>query len=219
MIQSISTLFLFEEGKSMDIRIKKRGLALITAVIFLVACNSPSVKENRTSSVSSGNQTASISSNSAEVKKLLAEHNIARANEGLSALIWSEDLANYAQEWANQLKATKNCDIVHRPTSGQFKQRYGENLFQAGALTWSDGRTELQKISAKDVVGPWVAEKSDYNLASNTCDAGKVCGHYTQVVWKKTTQVGCAVAVCGNKSQAWVCNYNPPGNYIGQRPF
>ncbi|MEM6522020.1 MAG: CAP domain-containing protein, partial [Cyanobacteria bacterium P01_C01_bin.70] len=44
------------------------------------------------------------------------------------------------------------------------------------------------------VVAAWVAEKADYDYASNSCASGKVCGHYTQIVWRETTAVGCGVA-------------------------
>jgi hypothetical protein len=78
------------------------------------------------------------------------------------------------------------------------------------------------------MVGAWAAEASDYDYARNTCAAGKVCGHYTQLVWRATTRVGCATQVCDRNSpfgsrfptwQLWVCNYAPPGNYVGQRPY
>jgi pathogenesis-related protein 1 len=68
-------------------------------------------------------------------------------------------------------------------------------------------------------VDAWGSEKKDYNRASNTCARGKMCGHYTQVVWRTTTDIGCARAVCSDQSQVWVCNYAPPGNWRGQRPF
>jgi hypothetical protein len=45
-----------------------------------------------------------------------------------------------------------------------------------------------------------------------------VCGHYTQIVWRNTKSVGCAVAR-GKGVEVWVCNYDPPGNYAGQRPY
>jgi PadR family transcriptional regulator len=45
-----------------------------------------------------------------------------------------------------------------------------------------------------------------------------VCGHYTQIVWSNTREVGCGVARDSNR-EVWVCNYNPPGNWIGERPY
>ena len=73
----------------------------------------------------------------------------------------------------------------------------------------------------------WVSESTDYDLASNTCKPGKICGHYTQVVWRDTRQVGCASVVCNSNSpfqghpqwRIWVCDYAPPGNYVGQKPY
>jgi len=45
-----------------------------------------------------------------------------------------------------------------------------------------------------------------------------VCGHYTQIVWRDTKQVGCGVAR-DNRREIWVCNYDPPGNWVGHRPY
>ena len=64
----------------------------------------------------------------------------------------------------------------------------------------------------------WVDERRAFNAGYNACASGAVCGHYTQVVWKNTKLVGCGIASCGN-SEIWVCNYSPPGNYVGERPY
>ena len=72
----------------------------------------------------------------------------------------------------------------------------------------------------------WANEAPNYNYANNTC--ADVCGHYTQVVWRDSTTLGCGVTQCNVNSPFgagfpnWtfvVCNYAPPGNFTGQRPY
>lgn len=145
----------------------------------------------------------------------LVAHNKVRTAHRLSKLTWSDSLASYAQEWANHLASTNNCKMRHRPTGSP----YGENLWWASPRSWSNGLRELQDIDIHRVVKDWADEKPFYNYSNNTCQPGEQCGHYTQIVWKETTEVGCAYQQCSDLSQLWVCNYNPPGNYIGERPY
>ena len=133
---------------------------------------------------------------------MLATHNAARRDAGVPALQWSDALTTSAQRWADTLRAN-GCNMRH---SGA--RSLGENL------AWAGG----QMLSPSQVVGMWVGERRTYDAARNTCAPGAVCGHYTQVVWRSTTQLGCAKAQCG-RSEVWVCQYTPPGNYVGQRPF
>jgi hypothetical protein len=42
--------------------------------------------------------------------------------------------------------------------------------------------------------------------------------HYTQMIWRDTTALGCGEAIC-DKTLIVACNYDPPGNYIGRRPY
>ena len=130
---------------------------------------------------------------------MLAAHNAVRARVGVTPLTWSDRLAGVAQDWANKLLARRQ--FSHRPNS-----KYGENLF---AITGA-------AASPRQVVDDWAGEARDYNYKSNKCRG--VCGHYTQIVWHDTREVGCGVAR-GNGSEVWVCNYDPPGNYIGKRPY
>ena len=78
------------------------------------------------------------------------------------------------------------------------------------------------------MVTAWASEVADYDYASNTCAPGKQCGHYTQIVWASTLHAGCAHQVCNSNSpfgsanpnwDFWVCDYEPPGNFVGQRPY
>ena len=68
------------------------------------------------------------------------------------------------------------------------------------------------------MVQGWVAEKSNYNAQTNTCETGKVCGHYTQMIWRSTLELGCGTS-SGAEIVILVCRYNPPGNMAGQTPF
>ena len=83
----------------------------------------------------------------------------------------------------------------------KFKQNFGENLFYASAIKWDSEKTQAQQMTPKTVVDAWISEKANYNHVNNRCAPGKVCSHYTQVVWKNSTEVGCAKAYCSNNSQ------------------
>lgn len=147
---------------------------------------------------------------------MLAAHNRWRAQVGVGALSYSPELAASAQAWADTLKQTHSCRMRHSDTQG----RYGENLFWASALVWSDGRRELSKVAPEKPVDSWGSEKRDYDHARNRCAPGKVCGHNTQLVWQASTTVGCARAVCeDSQEQVWVCHYQPAGNVVGRRPY
>lgn len=132
---------------------------------------------------------------------MLKAHNHVRSRVGAPPLRWSDKLAAVAQQWADHLLSSGR--FMHRP-----KPHYGENLF------------EIQGASASptQVVADWAAEAGDYDAARNTCHSGAVCGHYTQIVWRNTTHVGCGVARRRGR-EVWVCNYDPPGNWVGERPY
>ena len=132
-------------------------------------------------------------------RDMLAAHNSVRARVGMAPLSWSDRLATRAQDWADNLMARKQ--FAHRPNSA-----YGENLFEVtGAY-----------VSPSEVVNAWARESRDYDYRSNKCHG--VCGHYTQIVWADTREVGCAVSRRGGR-EIWVCNYDPPGNWVGRRPY
>ncbi len=134
-------------------------------------------------------------------RDMLARHNAVRARVGTAPLVWSQPLAVVAQNWANKLIATGQFAHSHNPN-------YGENLFEI----MSAAATPTQ------VVDSWADEVRDYDYSSNTCRASAMCGHYTQVVWSDTKELGCAVTRGAGK-EIWVCEYNPPGNWTGRKPY
>ncbi|MCW5202954.1 hypothetical protein VU13_02945 [Desulfobulbus sp. US5] len=141
---------------------------------------------------------------------MVAAHNQWRTKTGVPALKWSNDLAVSAQQWAGQL-TQDGCKMKHSTGPN------GENIYWAGGAQQSDGTSSMQEIIEQNVVDAWGNEVKDYDYASNSCHG--VCGHYTQVVWKSTTEVGCGMAACSNKAQIWVCQYSPRGNMVGQKPY
>jgi hypothetical protein len=191
-------------------------LLLLFSLFIMLACSSSPARK-----VSYTTDALPVSNAvPAKFRGTLTSHNSVRARLGLKPLYWSNKLARYAQQWANHQANTQNCYMQHRPHhNGPFKQIYGENLFWASPKRWSDGKVELQQISIGEVIKSWADEDVDYDYNSNSCRAGAQCGHYTQIVWRETQKVGCAIAVCPDKSQLWVCNYDPAGNYIGERPY
>ena len=152
---------------------------------------------------------------------ILKIHNDERAVVGSPALKWSDSLANDAKSWAEHL-----ASLPPKPTSSSgWNQCCGgePDLVHAGPgeNLWAGG---ANYYSTADMVKSWASEKSNYHGAplSNADFAPGVpmIGHYTQMVWKNTKDVGCATAI-GNqgKFEFLVCRYSPPGNTLGQRPY
>jgi uncharacterized protein YkwD len=133
------------------------------------------------------------------VSDMLAAHNAVRSTVGVPPLTWSAELAGVAQRWANRLAAERRLYHHQNP-------HYGQNLYLI-----SGGRA-----TPESVVHAWAAESRDYDYRSNSCRSR--CGHYTQIVWRNTKQIGCAVSRT-QQTEVWVCEYNPPGNYVGERPY
>jgi pathogenesis-related protein 1 len=144
--------------------------------------------------------------------ELLVIHNRWRARVGVPPLQWSTELVKAAQAWADVL-ARRGCRLRMSD-----RNDLGENLFYASA-TESGGHKQPQAVTPTEVVDMWAAESAHYSLSRDRCDRGKSCGHYTQIVWRSTREMGCAMAFCKDRGQVWVCDYWPPGNIIGQRPY
>ncbi|KAH9964821.1 CAP domain-containing protein [Russula compacta] len=144
------------------------------------------------SSSSSSSLNSSGTVSTADIQAFLTGHNSVRAQHGAAALTWSQSLSSSAQEWAN------GCKFQH---SGGPN---GENLAAGTGI-----------YTPTNAVQEWVNEASQYNSGDPEPS------HFTQVIWKATTNVGCGIQQCsGIFSSSYgpatyiVCQYSPAGNVI-----
>ncbi|KAL0580070.1 hypothetical protein V5O48_001929 [Marasmius crinis-equi] len=134
-----------------------------------------------------------------QISTFLATHNLERAFHGAQPLTWSSSLASKAEEWA------KNCEFRH--TDGVLSDTpYGENI----VATTGD-------YSVDGALQSFLGTRSGYSSQNPTYN------QWTQVVWKGTKELGCAVSSCNNifdskdgPASMTVCLYSPVGNVVGE---
>lgn len=136
-------------------------------------------------------------------ERLLIAHNLERDRVNVPRLEWSAELAEQAQAWADTL--ARNNRFEH----AQDSTGEGENLWMGST----------RAFSAEQMVGGFV-EEARYFHAGQFPDVSSTgswtdVGHYTQLIWRGTQQVGCAVGQ-GRDNDILVCRYWPAGNVMGQ---
>ncbi|KAJ1032697.1 hypothetical protein NDA16_000719 [Ustilago loliicola] len=154
------------------------------------------------SSGSTGTSGSTGSAPSSFAQTILKLHNEARAKHSASPLVWDSTIASAAESWAS------GCKWAHTPNNP-----YGQNIAAGTA----------PQFGATDSATMWYDEIKLYNFASGAYS--DATGHFTQMVWKGSKKLGCAIKECsasqlglGSSGTAKyvVCNYDPPGNYLGQ---
>ncbi|KAH9499486.1 hypothetical protein Btru_077980 [Bulinus truncatus] len=140
------------------------------------------------------------------IDAFLQVHNDARANVSLPPLVCNKTLSNYAADWGS------NCIWNHS------YGKYGENIFSS----YDDGDNVLV---AKSAVKLWNSEIANVDIPDWNCFkifGDKTCGHYSQVVWRDSQRVGCAITHCKSVKKLKnfvVCSYDPRGNMKGKKPY
>lgn len=136
---------------------------------------------------------------------VLATHNATRADYGAAPLSWSDALAVRAKVHAVFLARTGTFE--HDPQAGA-RPRDGENMSMGTRGVHSDA----------ELIGVWIDERRDFKPGRfpNVSRSGNWTrvGHYTQMVWPETREVGCAVA-SNARDDILVCRYAPAGNVVG----
>ncbi|MED6171308.1 hypothetical protein PIB30_039573 [Stylosanthes scabra] len=155
-------------------------------------------------------------------KALLADeflyaHNWVRSKYNLPPYTWDENLESIARKYL--MERYDDCKVIHS------NYAYGENLFWGRKLHWTPS----------DVVYFWYTEKDWYDFEKRTCSPPpppsssprhhnrppKICGHFTQIIWRDSLRVGCGLQRCNDRNAGMLiaCEYDPPGNYANENPL
>jgi hypothetical protein len=185
----------------------KRVAAAFAALFLLASCNSSRPPWADGQMVTEERGDTGEEQDLARLEaRLLALHNRERAATGARPLVWDPALARAAASYGPALERLGK--LAHSPADARPGQ--GENL-------WMGTR---DAYALEEMGGSWAAEKSllrpgvfpSVSRSGNWSDVA----HYTQMIWKGTTRVGCAV----RKTRKWdflICRYSPNGNVVGQR--
>ena len=143
-------------------------------------------------------------------QRVLAAHNRERVPAGIPPLRWDTRLAASAARWGAHL--AKLGDLEHYPDDPTDPDPEGENL-------WLGTRGYF---TLEAMVDRWIVEKRDFKpgIFPANSRTGKLedVGHYTQLMWRSTDRVGCAIAQSVDYDFL-VCRYLEGGNVLGERPF
>ncbi|MEH3122307.1 MAG: CAP domain-containing protein [Sphingomonas phyllosphaerae] len=142
-------------------------------------------------------------------RAMLDVHNRARGAVGLAPLVWSPSLAAAASRHAQALARSGRLFHAEQPAGDGWQ---GENLFAGTRGGYDYG--EMARY--------WIEERRNFrNRPSpgfSRTGRWQDAAHYAQIVWRTTTEVGCAVE-SGQTQDFLVCRYNPGGEMAGRRAY
>lgn len=170
----------------------RRRVGLLTLIVLCAAANSAS-------GGSASDAQAFVNAHNAIRAAVQPPAGYAGAWTPVPPLAWSDEVAGGAQAWAEHLRDSNKCALMHSET------RDGENL-AAG-----------KGMDAAGAVKMWASERNNFRY-SPQYEFHIPTGHYSQLVWRTTTHIGCGRATCG-RNAVIVCRYSPAGNRIGKAPY
>ncbi|TFI59667.1 hypothetical protein E2493_03355 [Sphingomonas parva] len=182
-----------------------RRCATLALLAVAASCSSP--REAPLVREAARAEPASLPSPAEAKRLLIALHNRERQATGAAPLVWDESLAAGAAAYGAILERTGSRIAHSRP---EDRPGLGENLWVGTHRQYSLG----------EMFGGWAAEKAQFapGIFPEVSRTGRWqdIAHYTQIIWKGTTRVGCAI----HQAAKWdylVCRYAPAGNVVGQR--
>jgi pathogenesis-related protein 1 len=157
------------------------------------------------------------------IDEFVTAHNNARSgaivalnptpSPALPTVSWDPILADSAYNYLVKCQSSDGTMVSHNAN------RSSDYVALGGSGYVGENIYAMQGGAAKptDAVTLWMGEASSYDYATNTGDAG----HYTQVVWRDSVRIGCAIVTCSavKYSNTILCDYAPGGNYNGQKPY
>jgi hypothetical protein len=146
--------------------------------------------------------------------EVLCAHNKYREQVQVDPLAWSDTLADHAQKWADHLDTIGSCNIHDESVKGIE----GENIAR-GASSYTDAIDlwGYEQNCFKNDPMPDIYNGQCDTYTVNKCNEYKdwrCAGHYSQIVWRNTKEVG-----CGMRKGCVVCRYSPPGNWDGEKAY
>lgn len=135
------------------------------------------------------------------IQEALKAHNDYRSNHSAPPLVINKELNSIAQQYAEKIAHSGNFAHSGNKFHGDH---LGENLDMCGGM----------KLTGRSMTQAWYNEIKQYDF--NKATFSSCTGHFTQLVWVNTQQVGFGVAKAKDGSYYGVANYYPAGNYLGQ---
>jgi uncharacterized protein YkwD len=156
----------------------------------------------------------------AQVDEFVAAHNQARSgpldpppSPALPPVSWDAILADSAYNYLSKCQSSDGSMVSHNANRSTDYAALGGSGYVGENIYASSG----SNATPTGAVTLWMSEASSYDYAANSGSAG----HYTQVVWRDSVRIGCAIVTCSalRFKNSILCDYSPGGNVNGQRPY
>ena len=150
----------------------------------------------------------------------LEAHNLERMSLGIEPLKWSNNLTIEAKKYADYLAAN---DLFNH-SKYEERQGQGENLYTTQYYVINEGGAKYffeETNYLSDASIAWLDEKKNFKYAKIGSKKNNfyLTGHYTQMIWSKSTEVGMAFSKSKSGNVYVVARYYPSGNWEGEYPY